>query len=73
MSGIVTISDLRRITGLPSHVINHALNRHGPEPSGRIGIYRVWSRDALPEIQRSIARTARKPGVVQESAEEAVS
>jgi len=60
MGGLPTISDLRRITGLPSHVINHALERYGPEPSGRIGIARVWQRDHLTKIQESLRRTAER-------------
>lgn len=58
MGDLLTISDLRRLTGEPAHVINHALQRFGPEPRGRIGISRVWCRDDLQLIQASLRRTA---------------
>ena len=58
MGDLLTISDLRRLTGEPAHVINHAIQRFGPEPKGRIGISRVWSNDDLPLIQESLRRTA---------------
>jgi hypothetical protein len=54
----LTISDLRRRTGKPSHVINHALLRYGPEPLMKIGICRVWSEEQLPLIEESIRKTA---------------
>jgi hypothetical protein len=58
MRGVLSIADLRRITGKPSHVINHALLRYGPEPIGRIGIARIWRREDLPKIEESLRRTA---------------
>lgn len=58
MGDLLTISDLRRLTGEPAHIINHAIQRFGPEPKGRIGISRVWFRDDLPLIQASLRRTA---------------
>jgi hypothetical protein len=58
MSDLLTISDLRRLTGEPTHIINHAILRFGPEPKGRIGISRVWSREDLPLIEASLRRTA---------------
>ncbi|MHC4405407.1 MAG: hypothetical protein ACYTG0_37650 [Planctomycetota bacterium] len=57
-SDLLAISDLRRITGQPSHIIDYAVDRHGPEPAGRIGITRVWLREDLPRIQESLRRTA---------------
>ena len=57
MNDILTFADLRRITGEPSHVINHALRRFGPEPTGRIGIARVWRKDDLPAVQESLRKT----------------
>jgi hypothetical protein len=58
MGDLLTISDLRRLTGEPAHIINHAILRFGPEPKGRIGISRVWSRDDLALIQAYLRRTA---------------
>lgn len=57
MSGLITISELRRVTGKPAHVINHAIDRHGPAPAGRIGIARVWRAEDLPRILESIRKT----------------
>jgi hypothetical protein len=58
MGELLTISDLRRLTGEPQHIINHALLRYGPEPAGRIGIARVWQRGDLPRIRESLDKTA---------------
>ena len=35
MRDLLTIADLRRETGEPAHVLDYALERHGPEPCGR--------------------------------------
>jgi hypothetical protein len=56
MGDVITLSDLRRITGQPAHVINYAIGRFGPEPSGRIGITRVWDKADLPVIHASLER-----------------
>ncbi len=53
----LTMSDLRRITGRTTRTINHAIERYGPEPSGRIGIARVWDRSAIPEIREALRKT----------------
>jgi hypothetical protein len=58
MGELLTISDIRRATGQPAHVINHARNRFGPEPAGRIGISRVWRPEDLPAIRESLQRTS---------------
>jgi len=60
MGDVLTITDLRRITGKPRHVICHALDRYGPAPAGRIGITRIWKREALPLIRQSLAKTERR-------------
>lgn len=60
MDNLISISDVRKITGEPAHRIAYALDRYGPEPAGRVGITRVWSREALPEIQESLRKTAEK-------------
>jgi hypothetical protein len=57
MPNVITISDLRKLTRKPSHVINHALNRYGPPPAGRIGITRYWNESDLSEILASIDKT----------------
>ncbi len=57
MDELLTLSDLRKLTGAAKHVLNHAIDRFGPEPSGRIGIARVWTRDTLPRILESLAKT----------------
>ena len=59
MSNLISLADLRQLTGHPDHVLNHALRRFGPEPRGRIGITRVWFAEDLPEIQAAIDRTAK--------------
>ncbi len=53
----ITVSDVRRMTGQPAHVINYAIGRFGPEPLGRIGITRVWDKADLPAIYASLERT----------------
>jgi hypothetical protein len=57
MGDFITVSDVRKITGKPAHVINHAIDRHGPEPAGRIGITRVWKPEDLAKIQESMKKT----------------
>jgi hypothetical protein len=58
MGDILSIADLREITGLPTHTINYALNRYGPKPTGRLGIVRIWRREDLPQIQEALQKTA---------------
>jgi hypothetical protein len=58
MSDLLTISDLRRETGQPAHIIKYAIDRFGPEPTGRIGISRVWRAADLPAIQASLQKTS---------------
>ena len=60
--GVVTISDIQRQTGYPRHVVAHAIDRHGPKPSGRVGITRVWDAADLPRILESIERTRGRSG-----------
>ncbi len=57
MHGLLTITDLCRITGQPAHIINHALRRYGPDPAGRVGIARVWNQSDVPALLHSLART----------------
>lgn len=49
--------DLRKLTGVPMHVLNHALDRDGIEPVARIGPARVWDREQLPAIREALARS----------------
>jgi hypothetical protein len=60
--GVITLADVQRKTGYPRHVIAHAIDRYGPEPSGRIGITRVWNADDWPRILASIERTRGRVG-----------
>lgn len=60
MTNILTIADLRRLTKEPRHVIDHALQRFGPPPSGRAGNARVWDGSQLPSILESLRRTAER-------------
>jgi hypothetical protein len=57
---VITIADIRHVTGLPAHIVNHALDRHGPAPTGRVGIARVWARSQLNDILESLRKTAAK-------------
>jgi hypothetical protein len=61
----ISFADLRRITGLPPYVINHALNVHGPAPVDRVGICRLWGREQLPQIEESLRKTAAKSTLPQ--------
>ncbi len=60
MTKPMTIADLRRHFGQPSHIINFAIERHGPQPSGRVGISRVWQESDLPLIKEALAKTAKR-------------
>lgn len=53
----IGIADIEQLTGLPRHVVNHAISRYGPKPCGRVGITRVWHRSDIHAIRQSIART----------------
>lgn len=55
---LLTIADLRRLTGEPAHVLNYAIERFGPAPIGRVGISRIWAPDCHPAIKASLAKTA---------------
>ena len=59
-SSILTMGDLKRVTGEPYHVVNHAVNRFGPQPRARIGIHRIWDSSDLPAIRDSLDRTAER-------------
>ncbi len=58
MGDVLTLSDLRRMTGKPAHIINYALNRFGPQPTSRIGLTRVWRQSDLPAIASALERTS---------------
>jgi hypothetical protein len=60
--GFITVADVQNATGLPRHVIAHAIDRHGPKPTGRIGITRIWDADDMPRILASIERTRGRSG-----------
>ena len=60
MADLLTISDLRRLTVAPTHILNHAIDRFGPEPVGRIGIARVWRADQVADVQESSRRTSQR-------------
>ena len=57
MSDHLSIRDLEVLTKLPRWRINHAVANHGPEAADRIGTFRLWRRDQLPEILKSLAKT----------------
>lgn len=69
MGQFLTIADLRRITGEPAHVLNFAIDRHGPQPVGRIGIARVWTEAELPAIRESLRKTAARSTTRAKAAE----
>lgn len=58
MSGLLTTGDIARRFGEPDHVVNYALRRFGPEPSGHVGLTRTWMASQLPEIELALRRTA---------------
>ncbi len=51
------IGDLARIFNLDRHVIDWAVSKHGPEPAGRLGMYRCWSKSQLAAIRKSLDKT----------------
>lgn len=69
MSDIVTIRDMREIFSLPRAPVCYAVDRYGPEHSGRIGITRYWLRDDLPRIRESLRKTGALESVVQQQPE----
>jgi hypothetical protein len=73
MAELLTISDLCRITGEPPYVVNYAIRLFGPEPTARIGIARVWSRDCLPAIEESLEKTRARSTTRRPAAEGAAS
>jgi hypothetical protein len=73
MSEFLTISDLCRLVGEPSHIVNHALQRFGPAPRGRIGIARVWLHEDLVALRESLHRTAERSSIPSRRLAEATS
>ena len=57
MSDILTMRKLRDIFSLRPNIINYAIDKYGPEHSGRIGITRIWSREDLPAIREALRKT----------------
>ena len=57
MADFLTMRKLREIFSLPPNIINYAIDKHGPEHSGRIGITRIWPREDLPKIRESLRKT----------------
>ena len=53
----LSIADLEQETGLPRHVLNHALRRFGPLPCGRVGMTRIWRQSDLKAVLESLNRT----------------
>ncbi len=68
-ANFLSIADLSRITGQRRYVINYAIQTYGPEPSGRVGITRVWAASDLPKIRSALKRSARSPQRAHRSAE----
>ncbi len=56
MATLLTVSDLRKLLGLPRHRIAYAIDRFGPEPAGRMGTTRFWNESDLPSIVESVDR-----------------
>lgn len=42
--------------------IEYAIQEHGIEPAGRVGIIRIWSEDAIPRIKSALVRIAQNRG-----------
>ena len=56
MSEMLTIGRIPEIVGAPLHRVRYALDTYGPAPAGRVGNYRVWSEESLPEIKATLER-----------------
>lgn len=56
----LTLSQIAELVGEPRHIVNFAIARFGPAPSGRLGTTRFWSKDQLPAVRLSLSRTARR-------------
>ena len=52
------IGDLQAKFKQPRHVLNYVLAVHGPEPRGRVGIFRYWHECDLPAVEAALAKTA---------------
>lgn len=57
MGDALTLRDLRHELDEEKHIISYAIDRYGPEPAGRIGTSRIWTKDQLPQIRQSLDRT----------------
>jgi hypothetical protein len=68
MISLLTLSDLRKHFGKPSHQINHAIERYGPEPAYRVGMTRVWVPEQLDDIRDSLQKTSGRNRFVPETA-----
>jgi hypothetical protein len=63
MSKLLTITDLGRLLGLRPYAVNYAIQKLGIEPTGRIGIARVWSESQLPAIREAVNQTTRSKAI----------
>lgn len=62
---LLTLGDLRKELRksvdreVSLHQIKYAIDQYQIEPVTRVGIIRVWSKDAIPRIKSALARIAR--------------
>jgi hypothetical protein len=55
--GFLTLRDVMRRTGQPRHIVDYAIDRHGPKHCGRVGITRIWRAEDWPQIEDAIRET----------------
>lgn len=57
MTGIHTISNLRKTFSLPKAPINYAIEKYNIEHAGRVGITRYWTDEDVPRIREALRKT----------------
>ena len=72
MREFVTSGEISRILGCPLHVVTYALTRSQIEEDARVGTYRLYRRERIPEIVAAVG-SVNRPGscVATESAQDA--
>ncbi len=57
-----TLGELARHFDTTDHKIKYAIAQHRVEPAKRVGIFRIWSTDQLPQIESALRRVASNRG-----------
>lgn len=58
---LYTVGELARRCGVSFAQIKYALDASGIQPACRAGIFRLFSEQQIPEVEKAVNRTARRP------------